>query len=83
MTIQKAIKLVQDVQAKRMKVEHNVGTFKGVKNLSVSDLDSIVEYANQYISNGGTGFSGMIQPMGEVKEVLDKCGLVEKNNFGW
>ena len=83
MTIQKANKLIQEVNAKLMQVEHNVGTFKGIKNLSVSDLDSIVMYAEKYIENGGTGFSGMIQPMGEVKEVLDKCGLVEKNNFGW
>ncbi len=83
MTIQKASKLIQEVKKKRMQVEYNVGTFKGVKNLSVSDLDSIVMYAEKYIENGGTGFSGMLRPLGEVKIVLDKCGLVEQNNFGW
>ena len=83
MTIKNAEKLIQEVKKKRMKVEYNVGTFKGVRNLSVSDLDSIELYAETYIANGGTGFSGLMQPMGEVKEVLDRCELVEKNNFGW
>lgn len=46
---------------------------KGVGNLSKADLSVIELYANQYLETGG--FHGLMQPMGHVKEVLDKYGI--------
>ena len=75
--IKGAEKLIKDINKKRLNWnERSMFTIKGVRNLSVSDLDTIELYANTYIRNGGYGFPGLMNPLGEVKEVLQKYNLV-------
>lgn len=50
----------------------------GVGNLSISDLETIKLYVEEYIQSGGTSFGSLMDPMGEVKEVLDHYGIVSK-----
>lgn len=50
----------------------------GVGNLSISDLEIIKLYVEEYIQSGGTSFGSLMDPMGEVKEVLDHYGIVSK-----
>lgn len=50
----------------------------GVGNLSISDLETIKLYVEEYIQSGGISFGSLMDPMGEVKEVLDHYGIVSK-----
>ena len=51
--------------------ERSSFTLKGVRNLSMSDLESLKLYALQYIKMGEvTGNGLLIKPRGEVAEVL-------------
>lgn len=50
-------------------------TLKGVKNLSRSDLDTLLLYA-EYIEKHGTYEGYLMKPRGAVAEVLEKYGLI-------
>lgn len=50
----------------------------GVGNLSISDLEIIKLYVEEYIQSGRTSFGSLMDPVGEVKEVLDHYGIVSK-----
>lgn len=55
--------------------ERSQFTLKGIKNLSKSDIDTIRLYATSMIQGMGTGFNGLMDPMGDVKDVFDKYGI--------
>lgn len=74
--MENAKKLIRDIEKKKEKWdEMSMFKIKGVKNLSVSDLDTIVLYAETYIKNGS--FRGLMRPVGGVLEVLDAYELKE------
>ena len=71
-----AEKLIKDIEAKILKWnERSQFTLKGVKNLSRMDMDMIEMYAKAYIRNGGE-FHGLMEPMGEMKEVFEKYKMM-------
>lgn len=76
-----AEKLIQDVKDKKAKWnEHSQFVMKGIKNLSVSDMDLLVLYAETIIYDGY--YTGLLmKPPGGVGEVIKKYGLLEENNF--
>lgn len=49
-------------------------TLKGVKNLSRSDLDTIILYADTIARQGN--YDGLMKPLGGVGEVLSAYGLI-------
>lgn len=63
--------------------EYSQFTLKGVRNLSMSDMNILEMYADNYIQNGCTSFSGMMDPLGEIKEVLDAYGVKSLYNSIW
>lgn len=82
MSIKSANKLIKDIQSKRNSWdERSQFTIKGVRNLSPADLDQIQLYAETYINSGGSGFPGLMNPFGEVGEVLDSYGLKSNSIF--
>jgi len=50
-------------------------TFKGVKNLTIADVQSIKRYTEQKIIKGN--IYGMEEPTGGVGEVLKKVGMLK------
>lgn len=56
--------------------ERSLFTIKGVRNLSRSDLDTLVLYADQYERQGN--LDGLMPPVGGVKEVLKAYGIIER-----
>ena len=71
-----AQKLIDLVNNKISNSEYRTSTIKGVKNLSRSDLEEIVMYAEQ-IRDYGSINSGYMKPRGGVAQVLQKVGLIE------
>jgi hypothetical protein len=66
-----AEKLIKDIKSKIDKWnERSNFTIKGVKNLSMSDLDTLELYARTFAVNGS--FTGLMDPRGPIKQVLDK-----------
>lgn len=63
--------------------EYSTFTIKGVKNLSLSDLDTIELYCLEYLNSGEKHFGELSFPLGLVKDVLDKfnIGVKEKSIF--
>lgn len=55
--------------------ERSSFTLKGVRNLSFSDLEDIKMYAEHYEVYGS--FRGLMEPMGQIKEVLDAYGIID------
>lgn len=53
--------------------EYNIRKVKGV-SCSHSDVETVILYAETFLNTGG--FSGLMQPRGEVRAVLQKAGLV-------
>lgn len=51
-------------------------TIKGIKNISRSDLDTILLYINSYTKSSERNFGGLVPPTGYVKDVLDKFNIV-------
>lgn len=62
--------------------ERSSFSLRGVGNLSRSDLDTLSLYVEYYEKSGGTSFNGLMDPLGEVKEVLDKYGITVVS-YGW
>lgn len=75
--------LINDINKKKESWnERSQFKLKGVGNLSVSDLDLLELYAQTYITNGGS-FTGLMEPFGEIKEVLDAYGVKDQIRAGW
>lgn len=71
-----AVKLINDIKGKiKNWNERSSFTLKGVKNLSISDLDTLQMYAEAYISSNGYGFDGLMEPLGNIKKVLDAYNI--------
>lgn len=76
MTTKNAYKLIEDInQMKDNWDECSQIKMKGCSNLSISDLDTLELYAETYIQSNGFGFSGLMNPLGEIKDVLDAYGM--------
>lgn len=74
-----AEQLINDVEEAKSKWdERSQFKIKGVGNLSMSDLDQLVLYANTYIDNSSS-FRGLMEPMGDIKKVLDKYGIKDSS----
>ncbi len=72
---QQAKKLKSEVEAKIKKWDERSNfTMKGVKNLSMSDMDTLVLYAEN--SDGRGNFPGYMEPRGAIREVLEKYNIV-------
>lgn len=68
-----AQQLIQDVQDKLWNSgrEHN-GRFKGLSNISTSDLETAELYAEVYLRDGG--LHNLIKPLGNLKDILELYG---------
>ena len=78
----KANQLIKDINKKLDNWdERSQFKIKGVGNLSRSDLDSCILYAETYMRIGG--ISGLITPRGDLKVILEAYGLEIVDNFGW
>lgn len=70
-----AEKLIRDVDKKIMSWdERSSFTIKGVKNLSYSDMETFILYAETYLRYGSV--DSLMRPFGGVGEVLEKYGLL-------
>ena len=77
-----ANKLINDVEKKISNWDERSNfTIKGVKNLSISDLDTLKMYANAYIDSNGFSFDGLMEPLGDIKKVLDAYGIKAASYF--
>lgn len=73
--VKNAKKLIGDIKKKINNWnERSMFTLKGVKNLSMSDLDTLELYATTFIRTGG--FYGLMEPRGAIAEVLTKYNIV-------
>lgn len=69
---QKLIKIVNSkIRSWNERSQFKIGD---VGNLSMSDMDMIILYCERYIRNGGN-FSGLMEPRGSLKKVLDNHGV--------
>lgn len=74
----KAKVLITDIQLKKMNWnERSQFIIDNVKNLSMSDLDTLTLYAETYLKYGF--FKNLMEPRGAIKTVLAKYGLMEGN----
>jgi len=75
--MENAKKLLADVRKKlNYKQDAHTVTLKGVKNLSISDLETLELYAQTIIRNGHyTGI--LMKPLGEVGQVMKKYSIIE------
>ena len=81
--LEKAQKLISDVKKKVSQMEYNTVTFAGVRNISRSDLDSVEMYAEEFINSGGYSFGSFMEPRGEIKQILDKYGVIVETSTSW
>ena len=73
--IKNAEKLLSDIQKKIQNWnERSMFTLKGVKNLSMADLEILELYADTYIRTGR--FQGLMEPEGAIAQVLNKYNIV-------
>lgn len=81
MTIHNASKLIKDINEKKDNWdEFSQFKMKGCSNLSVADLDTLTLYAETYIQSNGTGFPGLMSPMGDIEGVLEAYGIKATSN---
>lgn len=72
-----AQKLIKDVEKKIINWnERSQFKLKGIGNLSRADMDEIIFYAETFIRSGGCGFTGLMEPMGSLKQVLDAYDIM-------
>lgn len=75
MNIKNAEKLIDAIESRRsMWDEWSTFTIKGVKNLSIADLDTLELYAVNLLRNGS--YQGLVTPRGYIAEVLSKYDLL-------
>lgn len=74
-----ANKLLADIDKKLCSWnERSCFTLKGVKNLSVSDMETLALYA-ETIGRQGTYEGHLMQPFGNIEKVLSKYNLIGKD----
>lgn len=72
--IKNAERLIKDVNGKIAKWnERSQFVIKGVSNLSRSDLDDLLLYAETFKTS--YSFKGLMSPRGSIEEVLNLYGL--------
>lgn len=73
----KAQKVLNDVNKKiEAWNERSCFTLKGVRNLSRSDMDSLIMYAKAVIQYGN--YNCYMEPRGEIRNVLEAYGLAPR-----
>lgn len=78
--MRKTDKLISDVNKKLANWnERSTFTLKGVRNLSRSDMDVLLLYAEHYNQYGS--FDGLMDPVGGIKDVLTAYGLIAPPKF--
>jgi hypothetical protein len=76
-----AFTLIKDVKKKLDTWdERSQFKMKGVGNLSRSDLDSLVLYAQAFVRSNGQGFDGFMEPRGDIAKVLKGYGMIKEEN---
>jgi hypothetical protein len=70
---QNAQTLIKDCQTQMAKNEYRTSTLKGIRNLSRSDLDILVLYAETFLCNGDT--TGLMKLRGNAADVWIAYGL--------
>lgn len=65
-------KLKNDI--KKVRSEYNIVELVGVQ-LSAADLDTLILYIDNYCRYGYDKFNGLVEPMGDIKKVLDAYGI--------
>ena len=72
----KANQLIKTIQNKIDKWnERSQFTIKGVKNLSMSDLDTLILYAETIRDNGN--YNGLMKPLGNIEKILQAYELIK------
>ena len=78
--INQAKKLIKDVETKLAKWdERSQFKLKGIGNLSRSDLDTLVLYANIFLRTGH--FHQFREPDGEIGELMRKYEIIDDETF--
>lgn len=77
--IKNAQKLIQDIKVKKAKWnERSQFVIRRVTNLSMSDMDALILYAETIIKNGY--YTGLLmKPLGGVGAVMKKYELLEND----
>lgn len=78
--IENAEKLIKDVKRKIQNSEYRGVTMKGVRNLSRSDLEMTILYAEAFVDSGGYNFGSFMSPRGNVEDLLKAYGLEQFND---
>lgn len=74
--IKGAKKLLKDIeQKKKTWNERSNFVLKGIKNLSMSDLDTLILYAETFIQNNN--FNELMFPVEEIQEVLKRYEIID------
>lgn len=67
------INAIKEVDRLKAKSEYRCATFRGIKNLSRSDLDEILFRLSLYLRTGDvSGCGEFMKPHGGVKDALEK-----------
>ena len=67
------INAIKEVERLKDKSEYRCATFRGIKNLSRSDLDEIQLRLKTYLCTGDvSGYGEFMKPYGGVKDALEK-----------
>lgn len=67
------INAIKEVDRLKAKSEYRCATFRGIKNLSRSDLDEILFRLSLYLRTGDvSGRGDFMKPHGGVKDALEK-----------
>lgn len=78
--MKKLEKLLKEIEIKRRNWnERSSFTIMGKRNLSQSDLDTLVLYAETQISTGSV--RGLMEQYGSVGEILTECGVSFGNGY--
>ena len=69
-------KAIKDIDVLKDRNEYRCSTFRGVKNLSRVDLESIQEYIEFWLADKAD-ILARIKPTDEVAKVLKKLGILQ------
>lgn len=76
--------LLKDINTHKQQWEGQNMTLRGIRNLSLSDLESLELYAEAYATSGGYSFAPYQKPLGAIADVLSAYGLtVASSSLGW
>ena len=82
MKIEKAKKLIKKVNKLILTNEYNLVKVNGV-SLSRSDLEDVSFYSKKFIENNGSFGWNLMNPVGNVKKVLDLNDVIPNIKKGW